>query len=60
MIHADLYLVEEGSLRVFIEDEVEEYTIRFGCQGSLITALDFFVTEKPMTFYIQTIKKCTL
>jgi CRP-like cAMP-binding protein len=60
MVHTHLYLVEEGSLRVFIEDEDEEHTIRFGYQGSLITALDCFLTDKPTSFYIQAIKKCQL
>jgi len=60
MVHTHLYLVQEGSLRVFIEDEDEEHTIRFGYQGSLITALDSFLTEKPTSFYIQAIKKCHL
>lgn len=60
MIHTRLYFVEEGSLRVFIEDEEEEHTIRFGYKGSLITALDCFLTEKPTSFYIQAIKKCQL
>jgi CRP-like cAMP-binding protein len=59
-VHTHLYLVEEGSLRVFIEDEDEEHTIRFGYQGSLITALDCFLTERPTSFYIQAIKKCRL
>ena len=60
MIHTNLYLVEEGSLRIFIENEEEDHTIRFGYRGSLITALDCFITEKPTTFYIQAIKKSTL
>lgn len=59
-VHTHLYFVEEGSLRVFIEDEVEEHTIRFGYRGSMITALDSFLTEKPTSFYIQAIKKCKL
>ncbi|TDQ23783.1 Crp/Fnr family transcriptional regulator [Tenacibaculum caenipelagi] len=58
-INSDLFLVEEGSLRVFIEDE-EEHTIRFGYKNSIITALDSFLTEQPTKFYIQTLKKCRL
>ena len=56
--NTDLFLVEEGSLRVFIDDEEEEHTIRFGYKNSIITALDCFLTEKPTEFYIQTLKKC--
>ncbi len=56
----NLYLVEEGSLRVFIDDETEEHTIRFGYKNSIITALDTFLTDAPSSFYIQAIKKCKL
>lgn len=59
-MHTNLYLVEEGSLRVFIEDASEEHTIRFGYKNSLITALDCFVKGKPTIFYIQALKKCRL
>lgn len=59
-IHTNLYFVISGSIRVFIEDEIEEHTIRFGYQNSMITALDSFLTDEPTSFYIQAIKKCTL
>lgn len=58
--NTNMYFVVDGSLRVFIEDEVEEHTIRFGYQNSFITALDSFLKDIPSTFYIQAIKKCTL
>lgn len=59
-INTNLYLVKTGSLRVFIDDEVEEHTIRFGYKNSIITALDCFLTGKPTEFYIQALKKCNL
>ncbi|CAL2101612.1 cAMP-binding proteins - catabolite gene activator and regulatory subunit of cAMP-dependent protein kinases [Tenacibaculum sp. 190130A14a] len=59
-INSDLFLVEEGSLRVFIDDDEEEHTIRFGYKNSIITALDCFLTETPTRFYIQALKKCKL
>lgn len=58
--NTNLYFVKDGSLRVFIENEIEEHTIRFGYKNSIITALDCFLTEKPTDFYIQALKKCTL
>ena len=58
--NTNLYFVEEGSLRVFIEDDDEEHTIRFGYKDSMITALDSFFTQSPTSFYIQTLKKCKL
>jgi len=60
MIHNNLYWIEDGSLRVFIEDDVEEHTIRFGYPNSIMGALDSFLNDKPTIFYIQAIKKCTL
>ncbi|MBE7628494.1 Crp/Fnr family transcriptional regulator [Tenacibaculum piscium] len=59
-LNTNLYLVEQGSLRVFIDDEKEEHTIRFGYKNSIITVLDSFLTEKPTSFYIQALKKCKL
>ena len=59
-LNTNMYFVIDGSLRVFIEDEVEEHTIRFGYKNSFITALDSFLKEIPTTFYIQALKKCTL
>ncbi|WP_333780757.1 Crp/Fnr family transcriptional regulator [Tenacibaculum pacificus] len=58
-LNTNLYLVKEGSLRVFIDDD-EEHTIRFGYKDSIITAFDCFLTEKPTSFYIQALKKCSL
>ena len=59
-ISTQMYFVEEGSLRIFINDEEEDHTIRFGYKNSLITALDSFLTDKPTDFYIQALKKSTL
>lgn len=58
--NTNLYFVKEGSLRVFIDDGIEEHTIRFGYKNSIITALDCFLTEKPTSFFIQALKKCEL
>ena len=55
-----LYHVVSGCLRIFVRDESEEHTIRFGYQGDLITALDSFITDKPSDLYIQAIRKTEL
>lgn len=59
-VNTNIYFVKSGSLRVFIEDETEQHTIRFGYKNSMITALDSFLTEKPTSFFVQAIKKCEL
>ena len=57
-VDSNIYLVEEGSLRIFIVEEEEEHTIRFAYRGDLVAALDSFITEKPSDLYIQALKKC--
>ncbi|MFK7932706.1 MAG: Crp/Fnr family transcriptional regulator [Saprospiraceae bacterium] len=57
---ANMYYVEEGTVRAYIETEYEEQTIRFGYKGSFIGALDSFLTGRPSPFYLQAIKKSQL
>jgi len=59
-IDTNLYFVLSGSLRMFIIDESEEHTIRFGYTNNFITALDSYLTEKPSDLYIQALKKTEL
>lgn len=56
-IDTQIYLVEEGSLQVYIMDENEERTIRFGYQNNILVSLDSFLTEKPSEFVIRALKK---
>jgi len=56
-IDTNIYLVKSGSLRIFVLDEHEEPTIRFGYKNNLIASLDSFLNEKPSDFYIQALKK---
>ena len=59
-VDTNIYLVESGSLRIYVLDENEEHTIRFGYKNNLIAALDSFLNEKPSEFYIQALKKTSL
>lgn len=52
-IDSNIYYVEKGSLRIFIRDEDQERTIRFGYKENIIVCLDSFLSE----IYIQAIKK---
>lgn len=56
-IDTNLYYIESGSLRIFVLDDYEEQTIRFGYKDNLIVSLDSFLTGKPSNFFIQAIKK---
>lgn len=56
-IDTHIYFVETGSLRVYVMDEDEERTIRFGYRHNILVSLDSFLTEKPSEFVIQALKK---
>ncbi|HSD07692.1 Crp/Fnr family transcriptional regulator [Flavobacterium sp.] len=56
-IDTNIYYVESGSLRIFVLDDYEEQTIRFGYKENIIVSLDSFLTEKPSDLFIQAIKK---
>jgi len=56
-IDTNLYYILSGSLRIFIIDESEEHTIRFGYQDNMIASLNSFISEKPSEYFIQAIKK---
>jgi len=55
-IDTNVYFIENGSVRIFIEDESEERIIRFGYKGNIIVSLDSFLSGKPSAFFIQAIK----
>lgn len=59
-IDTNLYFVVSGTLRIFVYDQEEELTIRFGYQGNLITALDTYLTGNPSDLYIQALKETKL
>ena len=56
-IDTNLYFIVEGSLRIYVINEGEEHTIRFGYQNNFIVALDSFISEKSSDYYIQALKK---
>ncbi len=57
-INSQVFFITAGSCRVFIHDEEEEKTIRFGYKDSFIVALDSYITNKPTMFHMQAIKQC--
>ena len=56
-IDTNVYLVTEGSLKVFIEYGAEEHIIRFGYVHNIIASLDSFLSGKPSEFCIQALRK---
>lgn len=59
-IDTNVYFIEDGSVRIFIEDESEERIIRFGYKNNIIVSLDSFISGKPSEFYIQAIKASSI
>lgn len=53
----NLYFVEEGCLRVYFREDSYEHSLYFGYEGSLISALDSFFSEKPSSLIIQCVNK---
>ena len=47
-IDTNLYWVVQGSLRIYVVEENEEHTIRFGYTHNFIAALDSYLDEKPL------------
>jgi len=59
-IDTDIYLITSGSLRIYVVEEYEEHTIRFGYENNIVASLDSFISEKPSDLYIQALKKTEL
>ena len=59
-IDTNLYFVVSGTLRIFVIDQEEELTIRFGYQGNIIAALDSHITGQASDLYIQALKETQL
>ncbi|WP_271766037.1 Crp/Fnr family transcriptional regulator [Aquimarina algiphila] len=59
-IENSMYIVERGSLRIFVNRESEEITLRFGYRGSWMTSFPSFLSRTPSLYNIQAIKECYL
>ena len=59
-IDTNLYFVVSGSLRIYVIEEFEEHTIRFGYKNNFIAALDSFISEQPSDLCIQALKETQL
>lgn len=53
----NVYVIEEGSIRIFINDHDEERIVRFGYKGNIIVALDSFLGLQPTVFNMQALKR---
>jgi CRP-like cAMP-binding protein len=54
----NIYFVEQGSLKVFIQsDTAEEQIVRFAYDNNIVVALDAYFKNGKTDYYIQAIKK---
>jgi CRP-like cAMP-binding protein len=56
-VDTHLYFLEEGSARVYFTEDAKEHIVYFGYKGSLLSAIDSFLTNTASTLCIKTIKK---
>ncbi len=56
-IDTNIYFIESGSVRVFFIENLEEHTLYFGHNNSIITALDSFLSNRKTVLEIQALKK---
>ncbi|WP_299684769.1 Crp/Fnr family transcriptional regulator [uncultured Dokdonia sp.] len=59
-IDTHLYFLEEGSVRVYFTEDAKEHIVYFGYKGSLVSAIDSFLTDTTSKLCIKTIKKTTV
>lgn len=59
-IDTNVYFIKNGSLRIFVLDDNNEHTIRFGYTNNIITALDSFFSETPSDLIVQALKATTV
>lgn len=56
----NIYWVKEGLLRIFTVEEEQDYGVRFGYEGDLISVLDSYIKGEPSRFSVQALRKTTL
>ena len=55
-----IYFVKTGAVRACLLTDEEEFTIRFGYRGSIITSITSYFSGEPSDIYIQAIRKTSL
>ena len=55
-----LSFIEKGVIRFCIPGEFDELTFGFAFAGSFVSAYDFFLTQKPSTYQLETLTDTVL
>lgn len=56
-VDTHLYFLEEGSVRAYFTEDDKEHIVYFGYKGSLLSAIDSFLSDASSELCIKTIKK---
>ena len=56
-IENNLYLIEDGAVKVYYQSELDESIIRLGYNGSIINSLSSFLNKTPSELSIEAIRK---
>jgi len=59
-VDQNIYFIKSGAVRVFLQTEFEEMTIRFGYANNIIASLSSFINDTPSEFYMQAIRSTTM
>jgi len=59
-ISRKMYFVEKGCLRTWINNNGKDITTQFFFEGSGVSSIESFMTNKPSQYSIETIEPCVL
>ena len=59
-ISKKMYFVEKGCLRTWINNNGKDITTQFFFEGSGVSSIESFMTNKPSLYSIETIEPCVL
>ena len=53
----NLYLIEDGAVKVYYQSELNEHIIRLGYNGSILNSIKSFIDQEPSELIIETIRE---
>ena len=60
MIAREMYFIQSGCIRAWLNNAGREITLQFFFEGESVTALESFLKKTPSTIYIEAIEPCEL
>lgn len=59
-VERNIYYVKSGLVKAVYETEEDEFTIRFGYKGSIITSLVSYMNNEPSNIKLEVVRKVSL